>query len=135
MSQKTPKPCKRYASGSCRYQNDCAYSHRDSHKIKNKCEHTDTINILEKIVREITLKFMKVDQELKDMKEQLKIHEATVNHKVHNIKERENVAEEEKSKSNTLKEGTDLEGKIISAEKSKDQETSEMEIKPVDSKM
>ena len=43
------KTCKRYASGSCRFKNECAYSHRNDHKLRDKCEHTDKIDILEMI--------------------------------------------------------------------------------------
>ena len=88
------KTCKRYASGSCRFQNECAYSHQNDHKLKDKCENTDKIYILEKIVREITFKFIKVDQELKVMKEQIKVLQTTVNNKVGDAKEREYAAEE-----------------------------------------
>ena len=114
-----PKTCKRYASGSCRFQSECAYSHHNDHKLKDKCEHTDKIDILEKIVREITFKFMKVDQELKVMKEQIKVHEMAVNNKVADAKEREYAAEEETPKANTCKKGTDVE-KDVAIELTKD---------------
>ena len=66
-----PNPSKRFASGYCRFQNKCSYSHVSIPKVAEKCKHTETIDILEKIVREITLKFIKVDKELKDVKEKL----------------------------------------------------------------
>ena len=90
-----PKPCKRFASGYCRFQKDCSYSHEIIPKVTVKCEHTETINILEKIVREITLKFIKVDNELKDVKEKLNLHEASINSKVNHTKETEAVSGKE----------------------------------------
>ena len=43
------------------------------------------------------------------MKEQIKLHETTVNNKVADTKEREYAAEEETSKADTCKKGTDVE--------------------------
>ena len=65
---------------------------RKNPKIKETCEPTNTIDILEKIVREITLKFIKVDQELKYIKEQMKLHGITVNSRVDNSTEEKDVA-------------------------------------------
>ena len=47
------KSCKGYASESCKFKNECAYSHQDNPKINKTCEHTNAIDILEKIVRNI----------------------------------------------------------------------------------
>ena len=60
-------------------------------KVAEKCEHTETIDIRERIVREITLKFNKFDKELKDVKEKLKLHEVSINSKVNNTEEKEAV--------------------------------------------
>lgn len=65
-----PKPCKRFASG----------------------EHTEKIDMLEKIVWEITPKFIQVDQELKDLKKQINL-QAPVNNEVDQIKETEDEIE------------------------------------------
>ena len=94
-----PKPCKRFASGSCRFGTECAYNHQSVPIIKEICEHTEKIDILEKIVWEITLKFNKFDQELKDLKKQIN-HQDPVNNEVDQTKETEDEIEPPKSGNN-----------------------------------
>ena len=94
-----PKPCKRFASGSCRFGTECAYNHQSVPIIKEICEHTEKIDTLEKIVWEITLKFNKFDQELKDLKKQIN-HQDPVNNEVDQTKETEDEIEPPKSGNN-----------------------------------
>ena len=86
-----PKPCERFASGYCKFQNECSHSHVSIPKVAEKCDHTETIDILEKIVREITLKFIRADKELKDVKETLKLHEISIKSNVNYPEEKETV--------------------------------------------
>ena len=79
-------------SGSCRFGNDCAYLHQNIPNIKESCEHTGTVELLEKIVKEITLKLIKVDQELKDLKEQINLKKPESS-EVDQIQETEDVVE------------------------------------------
>ena len=79
-------------SESCRFGNDCAYLHQNITNIKESCEHTGTVELLEKIVREITLKFKKVNQELKDLKEQINLKKTVIS-EVDQIQETEDVVE------------------------------------------
>ena len=60
-------------------------------KVAEKCDHTETIDILEKIVREITLKFIRADKEPKDVKETLKLHEISIKSNVNYPEEKETV--------------------------------------------
>ena len=76
-----PIPYNRFSSGYWRFQNDCSYSHANIPKETQKCEHTEKIDILEKKVREITFKFIKVDKDHKDVKEKLVLHELSVTSK------------------------------------------------------
>ena len=61
-------------------------------KNKETCEHTNTIDILKNVVKEITLKFIKVDHELNYIKEQMKLHGITVNSRFDDSKEEKIVA-------------------------------------------
>ena len=58
----------RYGFKNCRFQTYFASNYENNPQIYVKCEHTDNIYIPEKIAQEITLKFINVDQELKDLK-------------------------------------------------------------------
>ena len=92
-NKRHPKPCKRFGSGRCRFQSECAYNHQNVPETKSKCELTEKVEILEKIVWEITLKFIKVDQELKNIKEEVKLQDQTI------VKGNEIIAEQEPTKS------------------------------------
>ena len=86
---------------------------------KDNCEHTDKIDIMEKIIGEITFQVIKVDQELKHIKEQIKLHKTKVNNKV-DTHERENVAEDETNKFDADKHGPASVCKGIEAKVSRD---------------
>ena len=68
-------------------------------KYKKKYEHKEKIVMLKNIVREITLKLIKVDQELKDLNKQINLQDPE-NCEFYQIKETEDVIEPPKSDNN-----------------------------------
>jgi hypothetical protein len=121
----------KYSSGRCKFQSECAYSHQNIPNTKEKCELTEKVEILEKIVWEITLKLIKVDQVLKNIKEQVKLQDPTVYTEDDQEKENENHVEKHPSESETHDKSSALEEEFTENYKTKEPELCEVEIKAV----
>ena len=131
-NKRHPKPCQRYTSGRCKFQSDCAYNHQNVAKTKEKCELTERVELLEKIVVEITLKFIKVDQELKNVKEETKVQNFAGNSEPDNMRENEPLVEKELSKSDTNDTSSALGGELTEKLKTMEPELHEAGIKAVE---
>ena len=81
------------------------------------------MDILEKIIQELTKKFFEVEKELKDVKEKVTLYEVIVNSNVC-----EHVTEEKSTKSVNHEKDPDLEGEEAIAQKPKEKESSESEV-------
>ena len=105
-----PKECHRFSLGNCKFKSDCEYSHQHLIKSKVKCKLTEKVDLLEKIVHELTVKQNIVETELQDKKEENKPEEKTKTDKVDDSKEQKSISEKEPIISDTKDKGADLRG-------------------------
>ena len=62
-----PKACKRKGSGLCRFEGDCAYSHKTSSS-PDQTKSNGRIELLEKVVIELSAKVLSLELEVREMK-------------------------------------------------------------------
>ena len=63
-----PKRCKKYASGNCRFGNDCAYKHQKPTKNQDHEDLKVKLEKVEKVLHAMTRKVLSLEEEVKDSK-------------------------------------------------------------------
>ena len=98
-----PKRCKKYASGNtCRFKNDCAYSHKKSVESQEKDMLKEKVNSLEKTVSEMVIKLINFEKELNEIKKD-QINKEKIENKVQNSEKIKDTSEDAASKDENLK--------------------------------
>ena len=66
-----PKYCIKYASGKCRFQNDCAYKHQDPIKNVEDAQTAEKYKSLETVVQARTRKVLSLEEEMTEVKKNI----------------------------------------------------------------
>ena len=63
-----PKACKKFVTGHCRFENDCAYKHEKLIPNKEQVEMTEKLKQLEVVLHAMTRKVLSMEKEIKELR-------------------------------------------------------------------